>query len=307
MATPKSKPAAAKKLAPAPAKKPVPELKPVPVKKAAPVKRAPDSIAVKTLGSLPALTGKLRAAFRAAFTDEQCDAWGEKTKAENVIKEAEKFVVTMNRALKDHTDVTYSRRRLTFLCELLVFLEDELAHTTDSTGGELRSTRSAALAVANNARRDLSRRLRALAGGQQKILQEIARVAPSNEASPSEVQDSLTATIDLGMKLRRNELMEALADDVGLTEAKLNSAYASLEALAGASSLSLNPAAWEGDAPSVNRIEGRVLREMSLAQRLFNESREAGVSVPALVPGPSLKVIFGKEVEAPAPTPPPVR
>ncbi len=291
-------------------KKPVAAAKkPAPAKKPAAVKKQPDSIAVKTLGSLPALTGKLRAAFRAAFTDEQCDAWGEKTKAENVITEAEKFVATMNRALTDHSDVTYSRRRLTFLCELLVLLEDEVAYTKDSSGSGLRSTRSAALSVANNARRDLSRRLRALAGGQQIILQEIANVAPGNEASPTDVQDSLTATIDLGMKLRRNELMEALADDVGLTEARLNSAYASLEALAGASSVSLNPAAYEGDAPSVNRIEGRVLREMRLAQRLFDESREAGVKVPALVAGPSLKGVFGKEdaVEAPAPTPPPAK
>lgn len=281
--------------------------KPVATKKPTAVKAPPDSVAVKTLGSLPALTGKLRAAFRSAFTDEQCDAWGSQTKAENVIKEAEKFVATMNRALKDGTDVTYSRRRLTFLCELLVLLEDEVEHTKDSESADLRSTRSAALAVANNARKDLARRLRALAGGQQVILQEIAAVAPGSDKSASDVQDSLTATIDLGMKLRRNELMEALANDVGLTEERLNSAYASLEALAGASSVSLNAGAYEGDAPSVNRIEGRVLREMRLAQRLFNESREMGVNVPALVAGPSLKSIFGKAdaVEAPAPTPPP--
>lgn len=293
MATSKSKKPAAKK--------------PVAAKKPAAVKPLPESVAVKTLGSLPALTGKLRAAFRSAFTDEQCDAWGEQTKADNVIKEAEKFVATMNRALKDNTDVTYSRRRLTFLCELLVLLEDEVAHTTDTTGADLRATRGAALAVANNARKDLARRLRALAGGQQKLLGEVAQVAPASEGSPTDVQDSLTATIDLCVKLRRNEIMETLADDVGLSEARLNSAYAALEALAGARSVSLNAAANEGDAPSVNRIEGRVLREMRLAQRLFNESREAGVNVPALVAGPSLKAIFGKAdaVEAPAPTPPP--
>lgn len=276
-------------------------------KRPAVLKQPPESVAVKTLGSLPALSGKLRAAFRSAFTDEQCDAWGAQTKAQNVIKEAEKFVATMNKALKDTTEVTYSRRRLTFLCELLVLLEDEVEHTKDKANADLRSTRSAALCVANNARKDLVRRLRALAGGQQVILQEIAGVAPASEKSPSDVQDSLTATIDLGMKLRRNELMEALADDVGLTEDRLNNAYASLEALAGASSVSLNPGQYEGDAPSVNRIEGRVLREMRLAQRLFNESREAGVKVPALVAGPGLKTIFGKAdaVEAPAPTPPP--
>lgn len=294
MATSKAKKPAAKKASPA--KKPT-----------APAKAQAESVAVKTLASLPALTGKLRAAFRAAFTDEQCDAWGEKTKAENVIKEAEKFIVTMNRALKDTTDVTYSRRRLTFLCELLVLLEDEVERTKSSTGNELRHVRGAALAVANNARKDLARRLRALAGGQQKLLGEISQIAPASEKSPSDVQDSLTATIDLCQKLRRNEIMEALADDVGLTEARLNSAYAALEALAGASEVALNASAWEGDAPSVNRIEGRVLREMRLAQRLFSESREAGQSVPALVVAPTLAAIFGKNdnVEAAAPTPPP--
>lgn len=296
MATSKSKKPAAKKAAPAAAKKAAPAAKP-----------QPTSVAVKTLGTLPALTGKLRAAFRAAFTDEQCDAWGEKTKADNVIKEAEKFVVTMARALKEGSDVTYSRRRLTFLCELLVLLEDEVNRTKDSTSAELRSVRGAALQVANNARRDLARRLRAVAGGQQKLLQEIAQVAPASETSATDVQDSLTATIDLCQKLRRNEIMEALADDVGLTEARLNSAYAALEALAGAREVALNAAAYEGDAPSVNRIEGRVLREMRLAQKLFNEARDAGVNVPALVAGPSLKGIFGADdaVEAAAPTPPP--
>jgi hypothetical protein len=299
MATSKSKKPAS---APAPKKAAA-----APAKKAAPARVPAASVAVKTLGTLPALTGKLRAAFRAAFADEQCDAWGEKTKAENVIKEAEKFVATMARALKDGTDVTYSRRRLTFLCELLVLLEDEVNRTKDTSTTELRSVRGAALQVANNARRDLARRLRAVAGGQQKLLQEIAQVAPASETSATDVQDSLTATIDLCQKLRRNEIMEALADDVGLSEARLNSAYAALEALAGAREVALNAAAYEGDAPSVNRIEGRVLREMRLAQKLFNEARDAGVNVPALVAGPSIKTIFGADdaVEAAAPTPPP--
>ncbi|MBL8913990.1 MAG: hypothetical protein JNM17_25020 [Archangium sp.] len=284
-------------------------------KKAAPkkatAKKVPapkKSVAVKTLGSLPALTGKLRMAYRAAFTDDQCDAWGKQTKAENVVKEAEKFVATMERSLKEHTDSTYSRRRLTFLCELLVLLEDEISRTSKDEMVALRATRSAVLEVANNARRDLARRLRAVAGGQQTVLKEISAVAPASENSPSDVQDSLTATIDLAQKLRRNDVMETLADDVGLTEARLNSAYAALEALTGAGDVSLNAAAYEGDAPSVNRIEGRVLREMRLAQRLFREGREAGQNLPSLVAGPSLKVIFGNDADdsdAPAPTPPP--
>lgn len=282
--------------------------KAAPKAKAAPAKKAPPpSVAVQTLSSLPALTGKLRMAYRAAFSDEQCDAWGEKTKAENVVKEAHKFIATMARSLKDNTDSTYSRRRLTYLTELVVLLEDEISKTTNNELHELRSVRSATLEVANNARKDLARRLRALAGGQQGVLKEIANVSPASDKSPSDVQDSLTATIDLAQKLRRNDTMEALADDVGLTEARLNSAYAALEALTGAGDVSLNAAAYEGDAPSVNRIEGRVLREMRLAQRLFNEAREAKVNVPSLIAGPSLKAIFGvdADTEAPAPTPPP--
>lgn len=263
------------------------------------------SLAVRTLSELPALDGTLRAAFRAAFTDEQCDAWGNRTKASNVVKEAEKWVATMARTLKDDSDVAYSRRRLTFLCELLVLLEDELAATGDEASHELRSTRQAALAVASNARRDLVRRLRALAGGQQDLLAALNRVTPNNETSATDVQESLTATIDLAVKVRRNELMERLADDMGLTEARLNSAYAALESLAGAREVALNAGAYEGDAPSVNRIEGRVLREMRLAQRLFNDAREAGLTVPALVAGPALATIFKRGEEADSSAAPP--
>ncbi|MGV3623840.1 MAG: hypothetical protein ACO1OB_23690 [Archangium sp.] len=279
-------------------------------KAAAPKKAAPvrESIAVKTLGSLPALTGKLRMAYRAAFTDQQCEKWGELTKAENVIKEAEKWVATLARTLRDDVESGYSRRRLTFLCELLVLLEDEMTNTSETAMRELRSTRGAALVVASNARKDLARRLRAIAGGQQQLLSKIAGATPEDERSPSAVQDSLTATIDIAVKLRRDEVLEALADDVGLTEARLNSAYAALEALAGVREVTLNAAAYEGDAPTVNVIEGRVLREMRLAQRLLKEAREqGGKNIPVLVAGPSLNKIFGKnaaDVEDPAPTPP---
>lgn len=267
----------------------------------APVQK--DSVAVKTLASLPALTGKLRAAYRAAYTDEQCTAWGEKTKASNVIREAEKWVVTMNRALKDDTRVAYSRRRLAYLCELLVLLEDEVAKTSDSEMSELRATRSAALAVAVNARRELTRLLRAVAGGREALLQAISKVTPPSDKSPADVQDALTATIDLAMKLRRDPVLEALADDSGLTEARLNSAYSALEALTGATEVALNSASYEGDAPSVNIIEGRVLRELRLAQRLFNEAREQGVNVPALVAGPDIRSLFSRDAAA-APAPP---
>lgn len=274
-------------------------------KKAAPAR---ESVAVRTLGSLPALTGKLRLAYRAAFTDAQCEKWGELTKADAVIKEAEKWVITMARALKGDVDIGYSARRLTFLCELLVLLEDELANTSEAAMREMRSTRSAALTVATNAQRDLARRLRAIAGGQQQLLSRIAAAAPQDDRSPSDVQEALTATIDVAVKLRRDQVLEALADDVGLSEARLNSAYAALEALTGAREVTLNAGAYEGDAPTVNVIEGRVLREMRLAQRLFREARDqGGVNIPVLVAGPALNAIFGKkaaDVEDPAPTPP---
>lgn len=286
--------------------KKAPAAKATAAKKAAATKVQAPSVAARTLGSLPALTGKLRAGFRAAFTDEQCKQWGERTKAENVIKEAERWISTMARALKDDTASAYSRRRLTFLCELVVLLEDEVARTTTNGASVLRSTRTAALSVAVEARRELARLIRAVAGGHQKTLSDLAAITPANESSNSDVQGALTATIALAVRLRRDEAFEAVADDAGLTEDRLNSAYAALEALTGASEVALNAAAYEGDAPSVNVIEGRVLREMKLAQRLLNEARERDVNVPALVAGPSLRQIFGKtEVDDPAPTPPP--
>lgn len=268
-----------------------------------------DSLAVRTLAGLPALSSKLRAAYRLSFADEQCDAWGEKTKAEDVLKEAEKWIAVMARALKGDPDVAYSRRRLAFLCELVVLLEDEMHRTSTKGASEHQSTRSAALALANNARADLVRRLRALAGGRQNILSEISRHRPDSLAAAADVQESLTALISLATRLRRDDVNEALADDVGLTESRLNAAYSALEALTGASELDLNAAEYEGDAPSVNRIEGRVLRELRLAQRLFLEAREAGAKVPALAAGPALKAILGpaaaaNDAEAPAPTPP---
>lgn len=299
MATSKAKSSKAKSTA----TKAAPKAAKAPAKAAA--KPAPyrDSLAVKTLATLPALSSKLRAAYRLSFNDEQCDAWGEKTKAEVVLKEAEKWIGTMNAALKRDPDVAYSRRRLAFLCELVVLLEDEMARTSDK-GGEHLSIRSAALSLANNARADLARRLRAMAGGRQNILAEVSQHRPDNAKSVSDVQESLTALISLATRLRRDDVNEALADDVGLTESRLNAAYSALEALTGAGELALNSAEYEGDAPSVNRIEGRVLRELRLAQRLFAEARDAGISVPLLVPSPALKAILGADSEAPAPTPP---
>ncbi len=274
-------------------------------KKAAPARKPIESAAVKLLPKLPPISGKLRMAFRAAFTDDQCERWGELTKAQNVIDEARKWVITMERALKDDSDVAYSRRRLTYLCELVVLLEDEVAKTRDAEMAEFRNSRSASLAVAAGVRRDLARRIRAVVGAQQTYLKELADIAPTNDLSAPEMQHSLTATIALATRVRRDDLLETLADDIGLNEARLNSAYSALESLAGSTDLAATAAAFEGDAPSVNLIEGRVLREMRLAQRLFLEAREVRSNVPQLIAAPSLKSIFAKhDVEDPAPTPP---
>ncbi|MFZ5442823.1 MAG: hypothetical protein ACOZQL_22645 [Myxococcota bacterium] len=289
-------------------KKPAPKKPAAPAKKAAPKKPAADvglgSTAVRTLSKLPALNAKLRAAYRAAFSDEQCDAWGEKTKADNVIKEAERWIATLARELPENADVAYSRRRLAYLCELVVLLADEMART--SGGAALKATRSAALELANNARIDLARRLRTLAGGQQKLLSEIAAASPDNRDSGFDVQESLTELLSIANRVRRDDVMEALADDLGLTESRLNAAYAALENLAGAREVADNAAAYEGDAPTVNRIEGRVLREMKLAQRVLREARERGIKVPSLVAASSLSALFSTkddETTAPAPAP----
>ena len=115
-----------------------------PVAKAKTVAPAKARAAVKLLTSLPPLDERRRRVYRAAFSDEQCDAWGKRTKAENVEGEAERFVGTLDSILKKGDVGGYSRYRLSWLCHLVGELNDAIDN--DGAGGmdSARTERAAA-------------------------------------------------------------------------------------------------------------------------------------------------------------------
>ncbi len=250
------------------------------------------SVTEKTLRTLPELNEKLRAGFRAAFTDEQCFAWGKRCRAADIIREAQPWVVTMAVALKREKGVNYSQRRLTWLAELLVALEKEVAATVDPERGDRLSARSAALENALAVRRTLISQLRGVIGQQKAWLLRLKATRLRNSIVPRYVFDSLSATLALAEALSKDKVLAPLLDDIGVTDASLASARAALSELQDTSTATLAMAGRPGDAPSVNLLEGRVLRELRLAQQMFDEARKKGVSVPSLRAGPKLKAVF---------------
>lgn len=261
----------------------------------APRKSAPkqtESPAVKFLGKLPALDTKLRLAFRSSFSDEQCETWGSRTEAVKVLTEAGQWLGPLFGAVEKKSIAGYSARRLAFLAELLVALEDEIAATQGAASQPHGGARSSAVTYAKGIRRDLLDRLRLMAGGRDELLALVAS-RDEGEGTLEDLRDSLAGLIELAGRWRRDPVLELLADDAELSVARLGGAYNALEALARADEvLRVGAGAQEGDGESVNRIEGRVLRELHLAQTAFARAREAGEPVPALTAGPTLKKGF---------------
>jgi hypothetical protein len=185
----------------------------------------------------------------------------------------------------------YSLRRLTFLAELLVALEDEVAATSAEAGLSNRGARQSAFTYARGVRADLLDRLSVIAGGRED-LQALLKSRDEGDRTLETLRDSLAGLIDLSGRWRRDPTLELLSDDADLTTARLGGAYNALEALTRTDELLRGSTDATGDAESVNRIEGRVLRELNLALQAFRRARQGGETVPALVPGPTLEKGF---------------
>lgn len=254
-------------------------------------KAAPPTLAVKVLGQLPALDNRLRAAYRGSFSEEQCDAWGAETKSAEVVREAERWIGAMFGLVRKQSVSGYSPRRLAWLSELVVSLQDEVAKSKAGADG-LRGAASSAMQVARRVLVDLVGRLELVAGGRAELLELVRARSTEHHGSPQHVRDALTALIDLASKWRRDAALLLLAEDADLSEARLNAAYNALENLARAEEASYEPAPTDQDSAAVNRVEGRVLREMKLAAAAFAQSKANGERVPALTPGPAVRAVL---------------
>lgn len=267
--------------------------------RAAPAKRPSESVAVKVLGRLPAIDSKLRAAFRSTFSDEQCAAWGSKTRAADVLRESAAWVTALHATLGKQPVAGYSARRLGYLCELLVELEDELAVSTSPAEqhAEHQGARSSALVLAIRTRDDLEDRLTLVAGGRADLLAALSERRQVGKSLPT-VRDTLAGLIDLAGRWRKDPVLELLAEDADLTAARLNAAYNALESLSRTDEVLREAPAAGADAASVDLVEGRVLHELHLAQQAFARARQAGQTVPALAPGPALRKAFKPDAPA---------
>ncbi|MDP3233772.1 MAG: hypothetical protein Q8S33_31975 [Myxococcales bacterium] len=279
------------------AKKPVAK-----AKKAAPAKQR---AAVKLLTSLPPLDERRRRVYRAAFTDEQCDAWGKRTKAENVEGEAERFVGTLDSILKKGDIGGYSRYRLSWLCHLVGELNDAVDADGADSADSSRTERAAAVAIADKARKRIVNGLLSVALGNKAFTKQITDRNESNLA-PHALESTLTGLLQLAVQARRSEDGALLSDDAGLTEEFLSSVSAITEALRESNEATYSEDRGN-DSARTNRIEGRVLREMAFALTTMRRAREAGDAVPSMVPGKNLLALTrpqgddDRDADAPAP------
>ncbi len=279
------------------AKKPVAK-----AKKAAPAKQR---LAVKLLTELPPLDERRRRVFRAAFTDEQCKAWGDETKAAAVAAEAERFVGELHAALKKGAPTGYSLNRLTWLTSLVNDLHDAVEADEASQNNGERTERAGAIEVADKTRRKLANALTAASTGSKAFRKEVTDRNESNRA-PHALESSLAGLLQLAVRLRMSDDGEALADETGLTETFLSSVSAVTDGLRTANEATYTS---EGgrDSTTTNAIEGRVLREMAFAVTTYRRAREDGELTAALKVGPLLSRLMTskgaaeEKEEAPAP------
>lgn len=257
-------------------------------------------IAVKLLTELPPLDERRRRVFRAAFTDEQCAAWGDSTKAASVLAEAERFIGQLHAALKKPAPTGYSLARLTWLTGLVNELGDAVANDAAAQKNEARTERSGAVEVADKIRRKLANGLMAASTGNAAFRKEVTDRNESNKAAHA-LESTLTGLLQLAVRLRMSDDGEVLADECGLTEHFLSSVSAVADSLRAANEASYTAEAGR-DSTTTNIIEGRVLREMAFAVITFRRAREDGEPVVALTPGPNVSRFTKSEAAAePAP------
>lgn len=281
---------------------------PAPKKAAAKAKAAPATksprVAMKLLGSLPPIDAQRRRVYLRAFTDAQCDAWGDRTKAPVVHAEADRFVGALAPLMKTPI-IGYSPHRFAWLCQLVTELDDAISSDESGRVSDARTERAGAFELANKARKRLASGLIAAAMGDEQATKIVTDRNETPEA-PHQMESTLTGLLQLATQLRRTDDGELIADDVGLTADFLSSVSAMIDGLREANDRTYSVERG-GDSAQTNRIEGRVLREMAFAVRTLRRAKEDGAAINVPVPGGQLAALMRKVDPDPsaAPTPPP--
>ncbi len=257
------------------------------------------SAARRLLKQLPKVTALMQEAYTSLWTDAQCDAWGRRTKATDVVAQANDWLLIASRALSTDgaADVPYSRQRLAWVASLTVQLEDALAGRVTDEIAEARRARDAQLARARQVRARLMSRLVLLVGGNEARAAALA-IANKGSRSVDEVHRSLVALGGLLGTWRGEGRLRLLADELGLDEGLLGLVQETADALKDASLQAGSVGRSHGDEPATNRVEGRLLRELRALQLALSAAHEEGLVVPTLKVRPGLKSLFSSRNEA---------
>lgn len=270
-------------------------------------KTSSSAVKVPTLAQLIARTPSIgadeRNAYTAQYSKAECITLGARTKSAAVRECAVKWAALALEGLSsgDKDLIAYSLERLSFVLELIVTLDAERAANTkkDAASGTLRTGRDLARTRLQETRIKFFRVLLRATKGDAALTAEVERLRAHGE-SDRETAEAVRDAAAVGEKLVKGaKAQRIVASSVGLTDALVKQAKEASAALLDArDDVALGASGThQRDSADVNAIEGRVLHEMRLMKGAFDDAREDGASVPALVPTAGVAHVFIKKAK----------
>jgi hypothetical protein len=246
---------------------------------------APDpSVASTYLAALVPLTNVQREVFREQFTPPQCDENGGRLDAGAVLVEALKWLPLIDDTLTRNPLLVrrYSRTRFAWLLECIRELSERLdiQDTLKGVGGMPSPRSERTHQTAKRMCDDLLLAVSVLAEGDDDERARLAAATGSlatHEALIASLQ-AITMLADDWLD-RDSRTARVLVASVNLTTADVEAATAVARALSHD-----NNGGEQRNLPTVNRIAGRVVLEMGLAMRVFEQAHRWDQRVPLLVP-----------------------
>lgn len=285
-----SAPPAKKRAAPSSAKKPAKG-----AKRSSPRKAPAHDGLQPLLSAWPPLSEVHRDAFRSLLGEEEAEALGNRTVAEKVLADVQRWAPVIDRALRDHPYELrrYGAPRFVWMLECANRLDEAVTSqqvASSSPEGQRRAL-ARAEARATDVLEDLATATSVVAASQPPVAEKIA--AARSLADGGDAVSALRALADVADELGRSydQRTRALVASVGLHSEDAASARAASAALEAAK----NPTAGAGskeDLPTTNRIEGRVLSEMRFAKAMFDRARARDPRIPVLEAGPGTRSVL---------------
>ncbi len=242
------------------------------------------------VAKLPPPSKELREGYTLAWTEAQCVAWGERTSAPYVLRQAEQWLGLVARA-PGADALPYSKRRLAWLAELSSRLEDALAATEAPPDPTLRDElwrAAAALRTRAWTRAEL------LVGGDERRAAQLETAHLGGRDAASLVK-SLQTLVQVFTAWREDRAGAALAEDVGVDEALLESLMSAAVRLDDEEYRHLGVSRRRADGPATNALEGRVLRELRALQLAVAAGREERLRLPVLRVLPKLRAFLAPQ------------